>query len=140
MILSTTFDVPGRTIAQNLGVARGNVVRSRFIGRDIVAGFRMIVGGEIRVTVGVRLLRPGTRTVSALIGSHAAVALGVQEGGFILVCGLFGISPQTAIELSLLKRIREVALGIPALIALHAIETRRLYQWLLEPLYVIGRR
>lgn len=47
MILSTTFDVPGRAIAQNLGVARGNVVRSRFIGRDIVAGFRMIVGGEI---------------------------------------------------------------------------------------------
>ncbi|MBL8548512.1 MAG: YbjQ family protein [Hyphomonadaceae bacterium] len=47
MILATTFDVPGRTIAQNLGVARGNVVRSRFIGRDIVAGFRMIIGGEV---------------------------------------------------------------------------------------------
>lgn len=47
MILSTTFDVAGRTIAANLGLARGNVVRSRFIGRDIVAGFRMIVGGEI---------------------------------------------------------------------------------------------
>ena len=47
MILSTTFDVPGRTIAANLGIARGNVVRSRFFGRDIVAGLRMIVGGEI---------------------------------------------------------------------------------------------
>jgi uncharacterized protein YbjQ (UPF0145 family) len=47
MILSTTFDVPGRTITQSLGVARGNVVRSRFFGRDIVAGLRMIVGGEI---------------------------------------------------------------------------------------------
>jgi uncharacterized protein YbjQ (UPF0145 family) len=47
MILSTTFDVPGRAIGANLGVARGNVVRSRFIGRDIVAGFRMIIGGEI---------------------------------------------------------------------------------------------
>jgi uncharacterized protein YbjQ (UPF0145 family) len=47
MILSTTFDVPGRAINANLGVARGNVVRSRFIGRDIVAGFRMIIGGEI---------------------------------------------------------------------------------------------
>ncbi|MGE3251051.1 MAG: YbjQ family protein [Hyphomonadaceae bacterium] len=47
MILSTTFDVAGRSIAQNLGLARGNVVRSRFIGRDIVAGFRMLVGGEI---------------------------------------------------------------------------------------------
>lgn len=47
MILSTTFDVPGRTIAQNLGVARGNVVRGRSLGRNIVASFRMLVGGEI---------------------------------------------------------------------------------------------
>lgn len=47
MILSTTFDVAGRTIAENLGLARGNVVRSRFFGRDIIAGLRMIVGGEI---------------------------------------------------------------------------------------------
>jgi uncharacterized protein YbjQ (UPF0145 family) len=47
MILSTTFDVPGRNVAQNLGLVRGNVVRSRFIGRDIVAGPSMIVGGEV---------------------------------------------------------------------------------------------
>jgi len=47
MILSTTFDVPGRTIAQNLGIARGNVVRGRSLGRNIVASFRMLVGGEI---------------------------------------------------------------------------------------------
>jgi uncharacterized protein YbjQ (UPF0145 family) len=47
MILSTTFDVSGRAIAEHLGLVRGNVVRSRFFGRDIVAGLRMIVGGEI---------------------------------------------------------------------------------------------
>ncbi|MFT3726208.1 MAG: YbjQ family protein [Terricaulis sp.] len=47
MILSTTFDVPGRTIARHLGIARGNVVRGRSIGRNIVASFRMLVGGEI---------------------------------------------------------------------------------------------
>jgi uncharacterized protein YbjQ (UPF0145 family) len=47
MIVSTTFEVHGRTVAQHLGLVRGNVVRSRFIGRDIVAGLRMIVGGEI---------------------------------------------------------------------------------------------
>lgn len=47
MILSTTFEVHGRGVGQHLGLVRGNVVRSRFIGRDIVAGFRMIVGGEI---------------------------------------------------------------------------------------------
>jgi len=47
MIVSTTFEIHGRNIVQHLGLVRGNVVRSRFIGRDIVAGFRMIVGGEI---------------------------------------------------------------------------------------------
>jgi uncharacterized protein YbjQ (UPF0145 family) len=47
MLLSTTFDIPGRTVKENLGIARGNVVRARFFARNIVAGFRMIVGGEI---------------------------------------------------------------------------------------------
>jgi uncharacterized protein YbjQ (UPF0145 family) len=47
MLISTTFDIAGRTVSQHLGLARGNVVRSRFFGRDIVAGLRMIVGGEI---------------------------------------------------------------------------------------------
>lgn len=34
-------------IVKTLGLARGNVVRSRFFGRDIVAGLRMVVGGEV---------------------------------------------------------------------------------------------
>jgi putative membrane protein len=58
------------------------------------------------------------------VGFAIPGSLGVQEGGFIIACGLFGVSPQAAIELSLLKRIREVALGIPALIAWQIIETR----------------
>jgi putative membrane protein len=51
-------------------------------------------------------------------------ALGVQEGGTILVCGLVGMGPQAAIELSLLKRIREVALGIPGLLVWQLVERR----------------
>jgi len=47
MLVSTTFEIHGRNIVQHLGLVRGNVVRSRFIGRDLVAGLRMIVGGEI---------------------------------------------------------------------------------------------
>lgn len=47
MILSTTFEVAGRNIGAHLGLARGNVVRSRFFGRDIIANFRMAIGGEI---------------------------------------------------------------------------------------------
>lgn len=54
-------------------------------------------------------------------------ALGVQEGGLILACSLVGVSPQGAIELSLLKRIRELTLGIPGLIAWQWIEGRRLF-------------
>jgi putative membrane protein len=58
-------------------------------------------------------------------GFAIPAALGVQEGGYVLICGLLGISPQAAIELSLLKRAREVALGVPALIVWQVIEGRR---------------
>lgn len=36
-----------RPIAETLGFVKGNVVRARFIGRDILAGLRMIAGGEV---------------------------------------------------------------------------------------------
>lgn len=47
MILTTTETIPGRDIDDVLGVAKGNVVRARFVGRDIVAGLRTLVGGEV---------------------------------------------------------------------------------------------
>lgn len=51
------------------------------------------------------------------VGFAIPGALGVQEGGYIVVCGLFGIGPDLAIALSLTKRLREVVLGVPALAA-----------------------
>lgn len=47
MITTTTDFVPGREIAEILGVAQGCTVRARHIGRDFVAGLKNIVGGEI---------------------------------------------------------------------------------------------
>lgn len=47
MIITTTETVPGRDIATILGIARGSTVRARHIGRDIFAGLKNIVGGEI---------------------------------------------------------------------------------------------
>ncbi|MBI1339991.1 heavy metal-binding domain-containing protein [bacterium] len=47
MIITMADDLPGRTITSVIGVARGNVVRARFFGNDIVAGLRQIVGGEV---------------------------------------------------------------------------------------------
>lgn len=52
-------------------------------------------------------------------------ALGVQEWGFILVCGLFGVSPDAAIALSMVKRLREVLFGIPGLMVWQWSEIRR---------------
>lgn len=48
MIYSTTETIPGREIRESEGVVTGNVVQAKHIGRDIMAGLKSIVGGEIR--------------------------------------------------------------------------------------------
>jgi len=51
--------------------------------------------------------------------------LGVQEAGFVLIGGLFGVPPDQAIAVSMLKRLRELAFGLPGLLAWQWLETRR---------------
>jgi uncharacterized protein YbjQ (UPF0145 family) len=46
MILVTCDEVPGYRVVETLGLVRGNTVRARDVGRDILAGFRNITGGE----------------------------------------------------------------------------------------------
>ena len=47
MILVNTASVTGKTVKKSLGLVRGNTIRARHVGRDIMAGFRHFVGGEI---------------------------------------------------------------------------------------------
>jgi uncharacterized protein YbjQ (UPF0145 family) len=47
MIIVTSDNVPGRKISKTLGLVKGNTIRARHIGRDIIAGLKNIVGGEI---------------------------------------------------------------------------------------------
>ena len=47
MIVVTSENIIGKRIVKTLGLVRGNTVRARHIGRDIMAGLRNIVGGEI---------------------------------------------------------------------------------------------
>lgn len=54
-------------------------------------------------------------------------ALGVQEGGFILVGGLLGLGPDVSLALSLVKRARDFILGVPALAGWHFFEGHRLW-------------
>lgn len=51
-------------------------------------------------------------------------ALGVQEGGYVALGAIFGLGPEIALALSLLKRAREVLLAVPALLAWKLIELR----------------
>ncbi|MCD6532045.1 YbjQ family protein [bacterium] len=47
IIVTTTDDIPGKKIVKSLGLVRGNTIRARHIGRDIVAALRNLVGGEV---------------------------------------------------------------------------------------------
>ncbi|MFH1425836.1 MAG: YbjQ family protein [Candidatus Kerfeldbacteria bacterium] len=47
MIITTGEQIPNKQVTQILGVARGSTVRARNVGRDIVAGLKTLVGGEI---------------------------------------------------------------------------------------------
>ena len=47
MIITSTETVPGREITEILGISRGSTVRARNVGRDILASFKNLVGGEI---------------------------------------------------------------------------------------------
>lgn len=71
----------------------------------------LIIEGLGQAVRGVGFLIPG--------------ALGVQEGGYLLICAMFGIPPQQALALSLIRRIRELALGLPGLALWHRMEGRR---------------
>jgi uncharacterized protein YbjQ (UPF0145 family) len=47
MIVVTTESVPGREVTEVLGMVRGNTIRARHLGKDILAVLRNVVGGEI---------------------------------------------------------------------------------------------
>ncbi len=51
-------------------------------------------------------------------------AVGVQEGSYVMLGAIFGLGPQVALAISLLKRVRELALAVPAMLMWHLLESR----------------
>jgi len=47
MIVVTTDSIPGKHVVKTLGLVRGNTIRARHVGKDILAGLKGLVGGEI---------------------------------------------------------------------------------------------
>jgi len=48
MIITTDSEIPGKKVVEVLGIVKGNTVRARNLGRDIGAGFKNLIGGEIK--------------------------------------------------------------------------------------------
>jgi len=54
MIVVTTEQIANRKVTKTLGIVRGSTIRARHLGRDILAGLRNVVGGEIHECVKLR--------------------------------------------------------------------------------------
>lgn len=71
--------------------------------------------------------------IDSLVGAIRAAsffvpgAIGVQEGGYILLCGFFGISPATALAFSLVRRARDLLIAAPVLLSWQWREGRSLF-------------
>lgn len=74
------------------------------------------------IGIGAALIIESVGQAAKALGFGVPGAIGVQEGGYVVVCRLVGIAPEAAIALSLVKRIREVALGLPGLLLWHRTE------------------
>jgi len=94
ILVSTLEAVPGYRVAQVLGVVKGSTVRSKHLGKDLLAGLRTLVGGELpeytemlqeaREVAEARMLEEARR-----LGAHAvyATASVMQGAAEILVYG-----------------------------------------------------
>ena len=80
----------------------------KFMGYQIDFGDAVIIESLMHAVRGAAFAVPG--------------ALGAQEGGLIVLCAIFGIPPEAALALSLVKRIPDLVIGVPGLIAWQAME------------------
>lgn len=85
----------------------------RVMGYDIDFGDAVLIESLMHAIRGAAFAVPG--------------ALGAQEGGLIVLCAIFGVPPQAALALSLVKRLPDLVLGIPGLVAWQAMEGWHFY-------------
>jgi len=84
-----------------------------------------LVGGEISLlnAVALEALLCTLRSIAAPVPA----AIGVQEWGYALLAPLFGLPAEMGVAVSLLKRAREIVLGVPALLYWQGVEGRRAF-------------
>jgi putative membrane protein len=83
-----------------------------YMGHPVSLGEALVIESLIHVVRGAAFAIPS--------------ALGAQEAGLIVLCGMFGIPPDEAFALSLMKRAADVVIGLPGLVSLQVLEGKRL--------------
>ena len=89
MIISTLEQIVGYKMTESLGVVAGNTIRARHLGKDIVAGLRTIVGGEIKEYTGM-LAESREQSLQRMI----------EKGEELNADGIIGVRFQTSMIMS----------------------------------------
>jgi uncharacterized membrane protein YbhN (UPF0104 family) len=84
-----------------------------------------LVGGRIGLlnAVALEALLCTIRSIAAFVPA----AIGVQEAGYVLLAPLFGLPAEMGLAVSLLKRAREIVLGVPSLLYWQSVESRKAF-------------
>lgn len=96
--LTTLNQVDGETIVRTIGIAKGSTIRAKHIGKDIMAGFRNIAGGEIREYTKMmaeareeatrRMIEDATsQGANAVVGMRFATSMVMQNAAEVLAYG-----------------------------------------------------
>ncbi|HEY56760.1 MAG TPA: YbjQ family protein [Dehalococcoidia bacterium] len=98
MIITTSDQVEGKTIAKTIGLVRGNTIQARHVGKDLRAGLKSIVGGEItdytemmasaREEAIQRMVEDAkSQGANAIVGMRLATSMIMQNASEVLAYG-----------------------------------------------------
>jgi uncharacterized protein YbjQ (UPF0145 family) len=98
MIITTSAQIEGKTIAKTVGLVKGSTIRARHLGKDIMAGLRGMVGGEIseytkmmaeaREEAIQRMVEDATKQgANAIVGMRFATSMIMQSAAEVLAYG-----------------------------------------------------
>jgi len=98
VIVTTSDRVQGREVSQTIGLVKGSTIRARHLGKDIIAGFRGMVGGEIteytkmmaeaREEAIQRMIEDAEKKgANAVVGMRFATSMIMQNAAEVLAYG-----------------------------------------------------
>ena len=98
MIITTSAQIEGKTIRRTVGLVKGSTIRARHVGRDLMAGLRGIVGGEIteytkmmaeaREEAIQRMVEDAEKQgANAIVGMRFATSMVMQNAAEVLAYG-----------------------------------------------------